>query len=74
MEDTEIEDYMNATFRESKRNILEKLISYEFPQLKNIKILDGEGENFIIQFDEGSVSGEEILNKINEYKKWRELK
>ena len=37
----EIEDYMNATFRESKRNILEKLISYEFPQLKNIKILDG---------------------------------
>ena len=63
----EVEKYMKYNLRETTRNTLENLLKYEFPQLKNLKILDGKNGNFSIQFDEGSVLAEDVSNKINEY-------
>lgn len=64
----EVDKYMDHDWIEKKRDILDKIIKFEFPEIKNLNV-HSRWDSFRVSFDEGKHTKEEVLGKINEYLK-----
>lgn len=61
------EIYSNM-FQDRYCNIIEKMIKYEFPNIKNLEIVRTSEKNMSITFDDGVYTKEEVERKIKEYR------
>lgn len=50
---------------------VENVIKYEFPEIKNLKIIRGIGDNFTITFYEGKYTKKQVEDKLKEYKNYK---
>lgn len=63
----EIDKYFDLNHESQVVRVMEKLIKFEFPKIKNLSV-GVNGGNVCVRFEAGKYTPEEILNKVNEYK------
>ena len=73
----EIEAYMSNNHIETLANVLERIIKFEFPLIKNLKVhpLIPKGSKIRISFEDERYSQKEVMKVVDFYKqKTRKLK
>lgn len=67
----DLDEYVANSYKLQMVNNFEFIIALEFPKIKNLNVKIGEGNNFVITFDEGDYTGEEVEKKLEELRNYK---